>query len=74
MRITLNGSARDVAEPMTLSILLKDLGINPGRVAVEVNLQIIDRTEFDRTILKAGDKVEIIGFVGGGTKSNHGYE
>lgn len=46
--------------------LLQDLGLNPGRVAVEVNLQIIRKAFYDTCILREGDKVEIVNFVGGG--------
>ena len=66
MRIILNGTPREVSEPTTVSSLLREMGVNPGLVAVEVNLQIIDRADFTTTSLKEGDKVEVIGFVGGG--------
>lgn len=66
MRIILNGTPREVSESITVSSLLKEMGINPGLVAVEVNLQIIDRADFTTIPLKEGDKVEVIGFVGGG--------
>ena len=66
MKIVLNGAAREVAETATVSSLLEELGIKPERVAVEINLQIIDRVDFKTTSFKAGDKVEVIGFVGGG--------
>ncbi|MCI0527629.1 MAG: sulfur carrier protein ThiS [Nitrospira sp.] len=66
MKIVLNGAAREVAETATVSSLLEELGIKPERVAIEINLQIIDRLDFKTTSFKAGDKVEIIGFVGGG--------
>lgn len=66
MKIVLNGAAREVAETATVSALLEELGIKPERVAVEINLQIIDRGDFKATSFKEGDKVEVIGFVGGG--------
>jgi len=66
LRIILNGTPREVSEPTTVSSLLREMGVNPGLVAVEVNLQIIDRADFTTTSLKEGDKVEVIGFVGGG--------
>jgi len=66
LKIVLNGAAREVAETATVSSLLEELGIKPERVAIEINLQIIDSLDFKTTSFKAGDKVEIIGFVGGG--------
>ncbi len=50
----------------TVQELLNELGIKPGRVAVEVNLSIIKKTDYDSHRLNDGDKVEIVNFVGGG--------
>jgi thiamine biosynthesis protein ThiS len=47
--------------------LLNELEIRPDRVAVEVNLQIVDRQSFDRQMFQEGDRVEIISFIGGGS-------
>jgi thiamine biosynthesis protein ThiS len=66
LKIILNGAGREVAETATLSSLIEELGINPERVAVEINLQIIGRADFKTTSFKEGDRVEVIGFVGGG--------
>lgn len=66
MKIVLNGAAREVTESTTISSVLEEVGINPDRVVVEVNLQIIDRLHFKSTFFKEGDRVEVIGFVGGG--------
>jgi sulfur carrier protein len=45
---------------------LKELGINPDQVAVEVNLSIIKKADYSAYTLKEGDAVEVINFVGGG--------
>ena len=66
MRITLNGDAHELAGPLTVTELLAQLQIDPRRVAVEHNLVIVKRTAFDHTIVREGDKVEIVNFVGGG--------
>ena len=66
LEIVLNGATRKVAQNTTVTLLLQELGINPERMAVEINLYIIDRVDFKTTFLKEGDKVEIIAFVGGG--------
>jgi thiamine biosynthesis protein ThiS len=42
------------------------LGLNPGRVAIEYNLEILPRTKWDETRVTAGDRLEIVQFVGGG--------
>lgn len=66
MRITLNGEAREVTEGQSVASLLADLGVQAERVAVELNLTIVDRRTFTGTSLRAGDRVEVIGFIGGG--------
>lgn len=66
MRITLNGEAREVTEGQSVASLLADLGVQAERVAVELNLKIVDRRTFTGTSLRDGDQVEVIGFIGGG--------
>lgn len=68
MKIQVNGEDRDVPEGMTVAGLARQLDVRPDRVAVEVNLQILDRQEFDRRELREGDHVEIISFIGGGAE------
>ena len=70
MRIVLNGESRDVPEACSVASLLTDLQIRGDRVAVEVNLHIVDRHTFERTALRDGDRVEVIGFIGGGEESH----
>jgi len=65
--ITLNGDSHDLAGPLTVSELLSALDIDPRRVAVEHNLVVLKRAAFDRTTVNAGDQVEIVNFVGGGS-------
>jgi thiazole synthase len=64
--VQINGEARQIDEGTTLAGLLVHLGIQPERVAVELNLNIVDRERYARAVLAEGDRVEIIGFVGGG--------
>jgi sulfur carrier protein len=66
MRIVLNGEFREVPEACSVTSLLAQLEIPNDRVAVEVNLNIVDRLAFDGTDLRDGDRVEVIGFIGGG--------
>ena len=66
MTIMLNGEPFELAEPMSLTALLARLEIDPRRVAVEHNLDIIKRARYDTTIINEGDEVEVVNFVGGG--------
>jgi sulfur carrier protein len=66
MRFILNGESIEITDGTTIAGLLCDLGIEPGRVAVEVNLSIIKRAEYAAFHLKDGDTVEIVNFVEGG--------
>ncbi len=66
MRIVLNGEFREVPDACSVTSLLTQLQIPSDRVAVEVNLNIVDRRAFDGTDLRDGDRVEVIGFIGGG--------
>jgi thiamine biosynthesis protein ThiS len=68
MHITLNGEQRELARPMTISSLLKELGVDTRRVAVEVNRRILKRTEFDEVSVREGDQLEVVHFVGGGVE------
>jgi thiamine biosynthesis protein ThiS len=61
-----NGNEHPYAAGMTVASLLAGLADTPGTVAVEVNASIIPRGEFDATPLRAGDRIEIVHFVGGG--------
>ena len=61
-----NGEKRQVADGLTASGLLDTLQIMPERVVVEVNLTILKRVQLPEAVLKEGDQVEIVQFVGGG--------
>ena len=66
MNSTLNGDPLDVPGPVSVAALLETLAIDARRVAVEHNLVILKRAVFDQTIVREGDNVEIVNFVGGG--------
>ncbi len=66
MTITLNGDRTDIAGPLTVADLLASLDIDPRRVAVEHNLVVVKRAAFAETVVREGDQVEIVNFVGGG--------
>lgn len=66
MHIIINGEKKEISVNTTVSSLLSDLGIDPRKIALERNLQLIPRTTFDNAQLNDGDEIEIINFVGGG--------
>ena len=74
MQIQVNGDRRELRDESRLSDLFKELSLAPERVAVEVNHQIVRRNEWPNTILKEGDRVEIVHFVGGGASSPRDLE
>ncbi|MEN2994222.1 MAG: sulfur carrier protein ThiS [Thermodesulfovibrio sp.] len=65
MKVRVNGNYMDV-KAKTIAELLRELDINPNRVVVEVNLEIIKRDRFNDYEIKEGDSIEIVNFVGGG--------
>jgi thiamine biosynthesis protein ThiS len=68
LTITLNGDQFELGQPLTVSALLAQLEIDARRVAVEHNLVVLKRDAFDRVIVQEGDAVEIVNFVGGGSR------
>lgn len=66
MDIFLNGEIQSVEENCTVAKLIKKLDLENKRLAVEVNLAIVPRSQFEQQILAAGDKVEIVQAIGGG--------
>jgi len=67
LQIRLNGDPHELAAPLTIAALLESLGIDARRVAVEQNLTVVKRADYDKTMVEEGDEVEIVNFVGGGT-------
>lgn len=67
MELIVNGKTRTVADDATITRLLEELQINPLRVAVQLNERIIKRELHEGTLLQAGDTLEIITFMAGGS-------
>ena len=67
MKIIVNGEEHTYNAPLTVTILLQALNLRTEQVAVEVNLKILDRSNFPTWILQEGDTVEILSFIGGGS-------
>jgi sulfur carrier protein len=66
MRLKINGEFVDNVRAETITELLDEMKVPSGRVAVEVNLAVIRKTEYGSFRLREGDAVEIVNFVGGG--------
>lgn len=66
MKLTINGSERDVPDGLTVRALVEHLGLGGGPVAVEQNREIVPRAEHAARSVNAGDTIEIVHFVGGG--------
>lgn len=65
MTVTVNGTTRQV-ELSSVAALLDRLGLDRTRVAVELNREILPKADYDATMLRDGDSLEIVQFVGGG--------
>ena len=69
IQIQVNGQPRACRAGATVGELLRELDITSERVAVELNLEILDRKEFDHHGIRDGDRLEILSFIGGGRPS-----
>jgi thiamine biosynthesis protein ThiS len=73
MKLLINGDERDFSDvpaSLTLAALVAKLGMKPDRVAVELNRDIVPRDRWAATLLKEGDRLEVVHFVGGGAALN----
>jgi sulfur carrier protein len=66
IRVAVNGVERDVPRGTTVAELCRILGVERGRVAVERNEDVVPRKTYDEVTLSAGDRLEVVSFVGGG--------
>lgn len=66
IQVTVNGEMQEVPETVTLDRFLELFSFPMQRIAVELNNEVIRRTDWPETTINNGDKVEIIHFVGGG--------
>ena len=62
----LNGREEDVANDATLADLVASAGLAGTRVAIEVNREIVPRSDYPARLLAAGDRVEVVHAIGGG--------
>ena len=66
MRIKVNGQWQQHDEPASVADLLEQMALQPQRVAVERNREIVRRADFLRTQIADDDEIEIVTLVGGG--------
>jgi len=66
LRIHVNGESRELSEGLLLSELLDLLELPVQRIAVELNREVVRRADWNKTVLKNDDRIEIVHFVGGG--------
>ena len=66
MKIVLNGHEADVASDATLADVVASAGLAGKRVAIEVNREIVPRSDYSARPLAAGDRVEVVHAIGGG--------
>ncbi len=66
MHVIINGQQKDFAPGTTVAELLRQLDLEPIRVAVEINKELVTRSTFDSAQIHDGDQIEVVTFVGGG--------
>ncbi len=66
MQITINGESRGFSGPMSVDALLRALSLDPRKIAVERNREIVPRSVYETVLVGDGDKLEIVHFIGGG--------
>ena len=70
MRLTINGQDQKFASTMTVETLLVKMGVDPKKVAVERNLEIVAKGDYYLVNLENGDRIEIVQFIGGGSQAS----
>jgi sulfur carrier protein len=66
MQITLNGETREVTDGTTAAELVAELALTERRIAMEVNEELLPRSQFEAYRFSQGDRVEIVHAIGGG--------
>ena len=66
--VTINGETRHLEEAVNLAVLLTGMGLDPAKIAVERNLEVVPRSQYGQTTVAEGDRLEIVQFIGGGSE------
>ena len=66
LSLRINGEPREIERPMSVRELVSTLGLDPAKIAVERNLEIVPRSRYTEVTVGEGDRLEIVHFIGGG--------
>ena len=66
MKVTINGEIKELESEVSLDRLLELFSLPSQRVAVELNLEVVRKKDWENVVVKDSDKIEIVHFVGGG--------
>jgi thiamine biosynthesis protein ThiS len=66
MKVFVNGDGREFSSPVSLAELIEQLDLPAARIAIELNREVVRRSDWGSTMLKDDDRIEIVHFVGGG--------
>jgi thiamine biosynthesis protein ThiS len=66
IQIVVNGEPQSAPQGQTILGLLRQLDLDPARVAVELDRRIVKQPHWPQTVLESGSQIEIVQFVGGG--------
>jgi thiamine biosynthesis protein ThiS len=66
MQINFNGAKTEIDNNLNISQLVKKLNLDIDAIAIEHNLTIVSRSDYDNVVLQEGDNIEVVEFVGGG--------
>jgi sulfur carrier protein len=66
MRVFVNGDEKEFGSDLSLAELIEQLDLPAARIAIELNREVVRRSDWGATILKDDDRIEIVHFVGGG--------
>jgi sulfur carrier protein len=66
MKVVINGETKEIEEGITVGKLLDELGIRDKTMATAIDMQVVKKEAWDKRIIKEGEKVEFLHFVGGG--------
>jgi thiamine biosynthesis protein ThiS len=67
MKIFVNGESRELVGAPSLAELVAQLDLPAARIAIELNREVVRRSDWSSTMLKDADRIEIVHFVGGGS-------
>jgi thiamine biosynthesis protein ThiS len=70
LRVYINGESREISGTPSLAELISQLDLPAARIAIELNREVVRRNDWGGTVLREDDRIEIVHFVGGGSRSN----